>query len=110
MLAVEVIVDDEELLHIAIKGLPKEYNAFRSAIRTRSTQLGFDELSTMLNAEKEFLNEGIKVKHSIFALATSTNQKSNSNGFNQNHNRGRGRGNFNNRGGRGGRSFSGQPS
>ena len=47
LLAVEVIVDDEELLHIAIKGLPKEYNAFRSAIRTRSTQLGFDELSTM---------------------------------------------------------------
>ena len=110
LLAVEVIVDDEELLHIAIKGLPKEYNAFRSAIRTRSTQLGFDELSTMLNAEKEFLNEGIEVKDSIFALAASTNQKSNSNGFNQNHNRGRGRGNFNNRGGRGGRSFSGQPS
>ena len=110
LLAVEVIVDDEELLHIAIKGLPKEYNAFRSAIRTRSTQLGFDELSTMLNAEKEFLNEGIEVKDSIFALATSTNQKSNSNGFNQNHNRGRGRGNFNNRGGRGGRGFSGQPS
>ena len=110
LLAVEVIVDDEELLHIAIKGLPKEYNAFKSAIRTRSTQLGFDELSTMLNAEKEFLNEGIEVKDSIFALAASTNQKSNSNGFNQNHNRGRGRGNFNNRGGKGGRGFSGQPS
>ena len=110
LLAVEVIVDDEELLHIAIKGLPKEYNAFKSAIRTRSTQLGFDELSTMLNAEKEFLNEGIEVKDSIFALAASTNQKSNSNGFNQNHNKGRGRGNFNNRGGKGGRGFSGQPS
>ena len=37
LLAVGVIVDDEELLHIAIKGLPKEYNAFRSAIRIRST-------------------------------------------------------------------------
>ncbi|KAL0009480.1 hypothetical protein SO802_010982 [Lithocarpus litseifolius] len=35
LLAVGVIVDDEELLHIATKGLPKEYNAFRSAIRTR---------------------------------------------------------------------------
>ena len=107
LLAVGVIVHDEELLHIAIKGLPKEDNAFRSTIRIRSTQLGFDELSTMLNAEEESLNEGIEVKDS---LATSTNQKSNSNGFNQNHNRGRGRGNFNNRGGRGGRSFSGQPS
>ena len=110
LLAVGVIVNDEELLHIAIKGLPKEYNAFRSAIRIRSTQLGFDELSTMLNAEEESFNEGIEVKDSIFVLAASTNQKSNSNGFNQNHNRGRGRGNFNNRGGRGGRGFSGQPS
>ena len=57
LLAVRVIVDDEKLLHIAIKGLPKEYNAFRSAIRTRSSQLGFDELSTILNAEEESLNE-----------------------------------------------------
>ena len=37
LLAVGITFDDEELLHIAIKGLPKEYNAFRSAIRTRST-------------------------------------------------------------------------
>ena len=40
LLAVGVIIDnDEELLHITIKGLPKEYNSFRFAIRTRSTQL-----------------------------------------------------------------------
>ena len=37
LMAVGVILDDEELLHIATKGLPKDYNAFRSAIRTRST-------------------------------------------------------------------------
>ena len=65
-LVVGVIMDDEELLHIAIKGLPKKYNAFRSAIRTRSTQLSFDELSTMLNAEEESLNEGLEVKNTIF--------------------------------------------
>ena len=34
LLVVGVIVDDEELLHIAIKGLPKEYNAFKFGIRT----------------------------------------------------------------------------
>jgi len=33
LLAVGVIVDDEELLHIAIKGIPENYNAFRSAIK-----------------------------------------------------------------------------
>ena len=108
LLAVGVIVDEEELLHIAIKGLPKEYNAFRSAIRTRSTQLGFDELATMLNAKEESLNERLEVKDPIFALAASANQKPNGNGYNQNHNRGRGRGNFNNREGRGGRGSNGQ--
>ena len=58
LLIVGVIVDDEELLHIAIKGLPKDYNAFKSAIRTRSTQLNFDRLATMLNVEEESLNDG----------------------------------------------------
>ena len=73
LLAVGVIVDDEELLHIAIKGLLKEFNAFRSAIRTRSTQLSFDELSTLLNAKEESLNNGLDVKDSIFAMAASAN-------------------------------------
>ena len=66
-MAVGVLLDDEELFHIAIKGLSKEYNAFRSAIRTRSTQLSFDELTIMLNVEEESLNEGIEVKDITFA-------------------------------------------
>ena len=73
LLAVGVVVDDEEQLHIAIKGLPKEYNAFKSAIRTRSAHLSFDELSTMMNAEEESLNEGLEVKDTIFAMVASTN-------------------------------------
>ena len=32
LMAVSVLLDDEELLHVAIKGLPKEFSAFRSAI------------------------------------------------------------------------------
>ena len=97
-----MIIDDEELLHIAIKGLPGKYNAFRSAIRTRSTKLSFDELSTMLSAEEESLNDGLEVKDSVFAMATTTPKPSNS-GYNQAFNRGRGRSNYNNRGGKGGR-------
>ena len=77
-----MIVDNEELLHITIKGLPKEYNAFRSAIRIRSTLLSFDELSTMLNAEEESLNEGIEVKDTIFAMTATASQKSNGSGYN----------------------------
>lgn len=81
LLAVGVIIDDEELLHITIKGLPKEYNAFRSAIGTRSTQLSFDELSTMLNVKEESLNEGFEVKDPIFAMAVVATSKPNGNSY-----------------------------
>ena len=107
LLAVGVIMDDEELLHITLKGLPKEYNAFRLAIRTRSTHVSFDDLSTMLNAEEESLNDGSEIKDTIFAMAATSTPKFNNNGFNQSFNRGRGRGHFNNRGGRGGRGYNG---
>ena len=110
LLAVGVVVDDEKLLHIAIKGLPKEYNAFKSAIRTKSVHLSFDELSTMMNAEEESLNEGLEVKDTIFAMAALTNQKPHGSGYNQPSNRGRGRGKFNHRSGRGGRGSNSQSS
>ena len=71
LLSVGVIIDDEKLLYITIKGLPKEYNTFRSGIRTKSTQLSFDELSTMLNVEEESLNEGLDFKDPIFAIAAA---------------------------------------
>ena len=98
-MAVGVIIDDEELLHIAIKGLPKDYNAFRSAIRTRSIQLSFNEIATMLNSEKEYLNEGLDVKDPVFAMAAVSNSRPNTNSsynqsFNQSYNRGRGQGNY----------------
>nr|POE64634.1 hypothetical protein CFP56_56235 [Quercus suber] len=94
-----------KLLHIAIKGLPREYNAFRSAIRTRSTKLSFDELSTMLSAEEEYQNDGLDVKDSVFAMAATT-PKPNNSGYNQVFNRG----NFNNRGGRGDKGPTNQSS
>ena len=78
-LAIGVIMDDEESLHIAIKGLPKDYNAFRSAVRTRSTQLSIDELATMLNTEEESLNEGLEVKNPIFAMASASTSRPNTN-------------------------------
>ena len=101
LIAVGVFLNDEELLHVAIKGLPREFSAFRFAIRTRSTKLSFDELVTMLNVEEESLNEGLESKDSSFAMAINTTPRSNNSGgfsnYNQLTNRGRGRGN-NNRG------------
>ena len=51
--AVTIEVDDEELLHIILKGLLKEYNPFCSAIRTRSDALEDLEL---LHSESNQLN------------------------------------------------------
>lgn len=79
LLAVGVFLDDEELLHIAIKGFPKEYNTIRSTIHTRSTQISFDELATMLNVEEESLNEGLEIKDPTFAMVVSSNQRSSNN-------------------------------
>ena len=53
-------MDDEELLHITLKGLPKEYNTFRLAIRTKSTHVSFDDHSTM---REEFYYTVIKEIH-----------------------------------------------
>ena len=64
LMAIGVLLDDEELLHVAIKGLPKEFSAFRSAIRTRSTKISFDELAILLNAKEDSLNEGMEFKDS----------------------------------------------
>ena len=97
LMAVGVLLDDEELLHVAIKGLAKEFSAFRSAIRTRSTKLSFDELATLLNAEEESLNEGMEIEDSTFAMAVNTTPRFNNiggyNNHNQSHNSGKGRNN-----------------
>ena len=87
------------MLHVAIKCLPKEFNAFRSEIRTRSTKLSFDELATLLNAEEESFNEGMEIKDSTFAMAVNSTPRFNNigggfNKYNQSHNnKGKGRGN-----------------
>ena len=40
-----VFMDDEELLHIILDGLPSDYDCFSSAIRTRSDVLSVEELN-----------------------------------------------------------------
>ncbi|XP_050289890.1 uncharacterized protein LOC126728052 [Quercus robur] len=109
LMVVGIILGDEELLHIAIKGLPKEFSAFKSAIRTRSTQVNFDELTTLLGAEEESLNESNDVKET-FAMAVNATPRSGGGGYNQYNNRGRGRNNNNRgRGNGGGRASNAFP-
>ncbi|KAF3963599.1 hypothetical protein CMV_012024 [Castanea mollissima] len=55
--SVSVILDDEELLHIALNGLPSNYDSFSSAIRTRSDVLIVEELNTLLNVEERAIRK-----------------------------------------------------
>ena len=58
--AVSVFLDDEELLHIALDGLPSEYDSFSSAIRTRSDVLSIEELNILLNSEERVIKKRSK--------------------------------------------------
>ena len=98
--AVAVYVNEEELIHLALKALPSEYDAFCSIIRTRNDVLTLEELNTLLNAEERSIKKRSDFRDST-SLAMAVNH------FNQGFTRGRGK-NGNNRGrgnGRGGNQY-----
>uniref|UniRef100_A0A2N9F167 Reverse transcriptase Ty1/copia-type domain-containing protein n=1 Tax=Fagus sylvatica TaxID=28930 RepID=A0A2N9F167_FAGSY len=107
--AVGVLVDNEKLLHMILKGLPKEFTPFASTIRTRDDSISFEKLSVLLQTEEQSMAVASDpFTNSALAMFVSNNHKPN-NGFNggQGYNRGRGRNSFNR--GRGGRSFNSYP-
>ena len=55
--AVSVVLDDEDLLHVALDGLPLEYDSFSSAIRTRSDVISIEEINILLNAEERAIRK-----------------------------------------------------
>ena len=57
MAAVLVILDDEELFHVALDGLPLKYDSFSSAIRTYSAVLSAEELNALLKAEERAIKK-----------------------------------------------------
>uniref|UniRef100_A0A2N9IZG0 Reverse transcriptase Ty1/copia-type domain-containing protein n=1 Tax=Fagus sylvatica TaxID=28930 RepID=A0A2N9IZG0_FAGSY len=96
--AVGVQIDDEEMLHMVLKGLPKEYPSFNSTIRTRDDSLTFEKLSVLLQTEEISINESSEINSALAMFVSNTNRQNNGN---SNFNRGRGRNHYS-RGGRGG--------
>ena len=103
--AVGVHSNHEELIHVILKGLPKEYAPFASAIRTRDRIPSLEKLSVLLQTEEQSMNEATEyLSNSALAMFFSHN-KPNFNG-NQGFNRDRGK-NFYSKGrGGGGRNSS----
>jgi hypothetical protein len=111
--AVGVLIDNEELLHIILKGLPKEYAPFASAIRTRDGILSLERLSVLLQTEEQSMKEeSDPLLNSALAMFVSNTNKPNTSFSNSSYGspsygnssstRGRGRNSFHR--GRGGRS------
>uniref|UniRef100_A0A2N9H7L1 Integrase catalytic domain-containing protein n=1 Tax=Fagus sylvatica TaxID=28930 RepID=A0A2N9H7L1_FAGSY len=103
--AVGVQSDPEELLHVILKGLPKEYASFASAIRTRDGVLSLEKLSVLLQTEEQSMQESADpLSNSALAMFVTPNKHFNGYNGNQSYNNNRGRGGRNFSRGRGGRS------
>jgi hypothetical protein len=90
--AVGVHSDQEELTHVILKGLPKEYAPFASAIRTRDTVLSLEKLTVLLQTEEQSMNEvSDSLSNSALAMFVSHNKPHYGN---QGFNRGRGRNSY----------------
>jgi hypothetical protein len=66
---VGVEIDDEELLHVVLKGLPPEYDAFCSAMRTRDKSLSCEDLHVLLTSEEESKKNAKSIAHELQHMA-----------------------------------------
>ena len=112
LLVVGVIVDNEELLCIFLRGLPKEFAYFYSAICTRSDPITCKPLSIMLQSEEQAMAENFEIfSHSLAMFAPSNKTSGHPQLYTQGgSNRGRG-GNNSSRGkgaGRNGQQYHNQ--
>ena len=100
--------DHEELLHVILKGLPKEYAPFASAIRTRDEVLSLEKLLVLLQTEEQSTQETTdSFSNSALTMFVTPNKPSNGYNRNQGYNNNRGRGGRNTFSrGRGGRSLN----
>ena len=109
LIAVDTLIDNEELLHIILKGLPREYGPFCSAIRTRNEPVSFEEIMVLLQTEEQSISEFSESRKDLqsmamFASTASNNRNPNSqSSFYVNNHQSRRRGRNNAQKGREGR-------
>ena len=75
LVTVGVQIDNEEILHIVMKGLPHEYHAFSTVIRTRNDATSFEDIHVLLIAEEQSLKNTIDLSkdHSHVAMLANIN-------------------------------------
>ena len=112
MISVGVNIDDEEILHIVLQGLPTDFHSFTSAMLTKNELIRLEELHNLMKTEEDLLKSVADNSKELTHMAMATNKSSPSNFNNSsttqfntqfNAHRGRGGGHNQHRGCDGGR-------
>jgi hypothetical protein len=105
-------IDDKEILHIVLQGLPTDFHSFTSAMLTKNEPVRFEKLYTLMKTEEDLLKSAANNSKELTHMAMAANKSSPSNFNNSstaqfntkfNAHRGRGGGRNQHRGRDGGR-------
>ena len=96
--SVGIHIDDEEILHIVLQGLPSEFHSFTSAMLTKNEPVLFEELHILMKTEEDLLKSSMDNTKEISHMAMAATANSQSSWVGN-----RGRGTNRGRGNRGGR-------
>ena len=76
LISVGVLIDDEEILHIVLQGLPSEFHSFTSAMLTKNEAVQFEELHTLMKTEEDLLKSAVDNSKEIAHMAMVANKHS----------------------------------
>jgi hypothetical protein len=79
LVSVGVIIDNEEILHIVLQGLPSEFHSYTSAMLTKNEPVCFEELHTLMKTEEDLLKSAVENSKEISHMAMAANKDSSTN-------------------------------
>ena len=74
LVSVGVHIDDEEILHIVLQGLPSEFHSFTSAMLTKNEAVKFEELHILMKTEEDLLKNASDNSKEIAHMAMVANK------------------------------------
>ncbi|KAA8544152.1 hypothetical protein F0562_022212 [Nyssa sinensis] len=86
------LISDEEIVFVTLKGIPKEYVSFKTAIQARDTLITFEELSNLLLSEEINISmDELELNSQIGVSTALTAQKGSNQNYQGNYPTNRGR-------------------
>jgi hypothetical protein len=76
LVSVGVLIDDGEILHIVLQGLPSDFHSFTFAMLTKNEAVQFEELHTLMKTEEDLLKSAMDNSKEIAHMAMVANKNS----------------------------------